>query len=93
MAEVITLSKNWAKNTKHKRILTIEEKEFLIRSYKRLSYRQMANHLNSSTTTVCFWCGELGLTTKPYTPKNRITEKDDSEFFDVMGCQERTWIV
>ena len=85
MAEVITLSKNWAKNTKHKRILTVEEKEFLIRSYKRLS--------NSSTTTVCFWCGELGLTTKPYTPKNRITEKDDSEFFDVMGCQERTWIV
>jgi hypothetical protein len=93
MAEAIVLSRMWHKSTKGKRIYTEIEKDFIVNNYHRLSYRQMAEHLNTSKTNVCLFCAKLGLGKKTTVLSEEESPNSEVGFFDVYECKEKTWIV
>ena len=93
MAEVIILAKMPNNPKKKRRILTEQEIAFIKLSFKRLSYRQMGEHLGVSQTTVCVWCGELKLVKKPYIPPNQRAKVIKEGYFNVDEPNEKTWII
>ena len=93
MAEAIVLSRMGHRSKKNKRIYTEVEKDFLVNNYHRLSYRQMADHLNTSKTNICLFCAKLGLGKKTTILTEEESPNSEIGYFDVYECKEKTWIV